>query len=70
MTTMTKWVEWEEPFDSKYRYHVVMRMRVEDVALYQRQYAMEVHGHQYESDEAAVDDFVTIRWGWIKEYEE
>ena len=70
MTTMTKWVEWSEPMDAHGVYNKVCRVRYEEAVLFQRKYAMEVHGHVYDSDEIAAEDFLTNHWGWIKEYEE
>ena len=68
-----KYVEWNEPFDSKCKYNVVMRMKVDDVIAYQHESVKDKYNtyfQGYKSDEDALQDFVVIRWAKIVEYPE
>jgi hypothetical protein len=64
---MTKYVEWIEPFDASGSIALICRLTVEDAIKWQ-QGAPERAGNKvfkYESDEQALEDFVTVHWARI-----
>ena len=66
---MKKIVEWIEP--GPYGSCIVRELTVEEAIGKQRTAAASVRpGFVYESDEQALDDFVTVHWAWIKEIDE
>ena len=63
---MTKYVKWVEPYDSDANGCVELRMTVEDVIKCQRAHVALVRpDFKYESDEQALQDFITVHWGEI-----
>lgn len=62
---MTKYVEWDEPYDGEQDPpHVLLRMTIEDAVRAMRR---KDKYNQYQSDEQALDDFIVIHWARIVE---
>lgn len=55
---MARWVEWVDPYDKSF-VAVLCYMRAEEAIKAQRKL------HNYESDEEALADFVTVNWGRV-----
>jgi hypothetical protein len=65
---MTKYVEWDEPFDVEAIYNLICRMSVEDAIAWQVAYVADKSpAFEYKSDQEALDDFVTVRYARIVE---
>ena len=62
---MTKYVEWCEPFDSEAQVNLICRVRVDEISKWQRS-----RDDRYTSDQQALDDFLVVHWGQIKDYED
>lgn len=60
---MARWVEWIEPLDGTDRLRVC-RTPVEDAVAHMKE------KHPYTDDAIALEDFMVIHWGYIKEYED
>jgi len=57
-----RYVEWCEPWDGDdFTPNLVCRLSVEDAILVQKRSAKS-KGHEYETDEQALDDFKAIYW--------
>lgn len=66
---MSVWIEWVEPFGLKEE-PVYMRVPLQTAVDAQKFSAASAKpGFTYETDEAALDDFITVRWAWKIEAE-
>ena len=54
------WVEWVEPFGPNFE-PVYMRTLASTAVMVQKK-AAAVHGHVYENDTQALEDFVIVNW--------
>jgi hypothetical protein len=62
---MSRYVQWDEPFDSQANPpNIVCRMIVDDAIRAQRNIARS-RGHEYETDERALDDFLAAHWAVV-----
>lgn len=64
---MTRYVEWNEPYDNEATANLICRLAVEDVIRVQCAHAFDVARHIYTSDDEAVLDFMAVHWGRIVE---
>jgi hypothetical protein len=64
-TTKQTWVEWIEPFGPNCE-PVYMRTLASTAILVQKQGAAK-HGHIYENDMQALEDFIVVNWASIIE---
>lgn len=54
------WVEWVEPFGPNFE-PVYLRTLASTAVMVQKR-AAAFHGHKYENDELALEDFMIINW--------
>jgi len=70
---MTRYVVWNEPWQygglSFQHVECISKMKVEDVIKYQRGVYSMKYGHEYDSDEDALYDFLSIHYATVKEEE-
>lgn len=65
---MTKYVEWDEPFDLEGKVNTVCRVKVDEIIVWQRAQLENINSDfKYDSDEQALQDFVALHWGWVVE---
>lgn len=62
-----KYVEWIEPYDNETDTTLICRLTVEDAIKAQRHHAFAQKGFVYETEQQALDDFVTVHWAKIVE---
>lgn len=64
---MSKWVWWVEPYENDDDSVLHMCLSVED-AIKSTNASAGRHGHTYENDAAALDDFIIDHWATISDY--